>query len=107
MSASASAALGIVLESAALILCPVAVGMAIGAALRHALGRRLSGAVAAAACLVVPTIALTAAVLTFPVIGLWDGVTEGFLCGVGASALLSGGGQAKTIIAQTVNAAVT
>ncbi len=29
-------------------------------------------------------IALTAATLTFPVIGLWDGVTEGFLCGVGA-----------------------
>jgi acetyltransferase-like isoleucine patch superfamily enzyme len=32
----------------------------------------------------VPTIAVAAAVLLFPVIGLWDGVTEGFLCGVGA-----------------------
>jgi hypothetical protein len=84
VGASASGALGIVLVSAALILCPVAVGMAIGAALRRALGRRLSGVVAAAACLVVPTIVLTAAVLMFPVIGLWDGVTEGFLFGVGA-----------------------
>jgi hypothetical protein len=81
---SASATLGIVLESTALILCPVVVGMATGAALRHALGRRLSGAVAAAACLVLPTIALTAAVSMFPVIGLWDGMTEGLLCGVGA-----------------------
>src|SRR6185436_6490567 len=58
--------------------------MVFGVALRHALGRRLSGAVAAAACLIVPTIALTAAVLMLPVIGIWDGMTEGFLCGVGA-----------------------
>ncbi len=58
--------------------------MAIGAALRHALGRRLSGVISAAACLVVPTIVLTAAVLMFPVIGLSDGLTEGFLCGVDA-----------------------
>src|SRR5262245_13984610 len=57
--------------------------MAVGAALRRALGRRLSGWVAAAACLIVPTIAVTTAVLMLPVIGLWDGVTEGLLCGVG------------------------
>src|SRR5947207_3371390 len=82
--AAAGAALGIVLESAALILCPVAAGMMIGAALQYALRRRLSGAVAATACLMVPTIAAMAAVLLYPVIGLWDGATEGFLCGVGA-----------------------
>jgi len=84
VGAAAGASLAIVLESAALILGPVTAGMAIGAALRHALGRRLSGVVATVPCLVVPTIVLAAAVLMFPVIGLWDGVTEGFLCGVGA-----------------------
>ena len=81
--AAAGAALGIVLKSAALILCPVAAGMMIGAALRYAMRRRLSGAVAATACLMMPTIAATAAVLLYPVVGLWDGATEGFLCGVG------------------------
>src|SRR5204863_6289078 len=57
--------------------------MMIGAALRHALRRRLSGALAATACLTVPTIATTAAVLLYPIVGLWDGATEGLLCGVG------------------------
>jgi hypothetical protein len=75
VGAAAGPSLGIVLESAALILGPVGTGMAIGAALRHALGRRWSGVVAAAACLILPTIALAAAVLMFPVIGLWDVMT--------------------------------
>jgi hypothetical protein len=82
--AAAGAALGTILGSVALVLCPVAAGMMIGAALRYALRRRLSGVVAAAACLIVPTIGAAAAVLLYPVIGLWDGMTEGFLCGVGA-----------------------
>src|SRR3954453_6223201 len=58
--------------------------MMIGTALRYVLARRLSGATTAAACLIVPTIAVTGAVLLYPVVGLWDGATEGFLVGVGA-----------------------
>src|SRR5207244_12030698 len=81
--AAAGATLEIVLESAALIVCPIAAGVTIGAAVRYATRRRLSGAVAAVACLTVPTIAVTAAVLLYPVIGLWDGATEALLCGIG------------------------
>src|SRR6266849_4083138 len=81
--AAAGAALGIVVESAALFLCPIAAGVMIGAAVRYATRRRLPGAVVAVVCLTLPTIAVTAAVLLYPVIGLWDGATEGFLCGVG------------------------
>jgi len=81
--AAAGAALGIVAESVALFLFPIAAGVMIGAAVQHAMRRRLSGAVAAVACLIVPTIAAAAAVPLYPVIGLWDGATEGFLCGVG------------------------
>src|SRR5438034_11197127 len=81
--AAAGATLEIVLESAALIVCPIAAGVTIGAAVRYATRRRLSGAVAAVACLTVPTIAVAAAVLLYPIIGLWDGATEGFLCGIG------------------------
>ena len=81
--AAAGAALGIVPESVVLFLCPIAAGAMIGAALQHAMRRRLSGAVVAVACLMVPTIAVTAAVLLYPVIGLWDGATEALLCGIG------------------------
>ncbi|TMA79185.1 MAG: hypothetical protein E6J77_19990, partial [Deltaproteobacteria bacterium] len=67
--AAAGATLEIVLESAALIVCPIAAGVTIGAAVRYAARRRLSGAVAAVACLTVPTIAVAAAVLLYPTIG--------------------------------------
>ncbi len=72
-----------ILTAAAVAFCPVAAGMMIGAAVRNVLRRRLSGVVAATACLVVPTITAMAAVLLLPVIGLWDGATEGALFGVG------------------------
>src|SRR5205807_5604267 len=81
--AAAGAALEIVLESAAVFLCPIAAGVMIGATVENVMRRRLSGAVAAVACLMVPTIAVTAAVLLYPIMGLWDGATEGFLCGIG------------------------
>src|SRR5438445_8940611 len=81
--AAAGAALEIVLESAAVFLCPIAAGVMIGATVENVMRRRLSGAVVAVACLMVPTIAVTAAVLLYPVIGLWDGATEALLCGVG------------------------
>src|SRR5262245_12443234 len=34
-------------------------------------------------CLTLPTVAATVLTICFPIVGLWDGVTEGFLCGVG------------------------
>src|SRR6059058_4557445 len=61
--AAAGATLEIVLESAALIVCPIAAGVTIGAAVRYATRRRLSGAVAAVACLTVPTIAAATAIV--------------------------------------------
>src|SRR5439155_2970340 len=81
--AAAGAALGIFVESVALFLCPVVAGVMTGTAVRYAMRRRLSGAVVAVACLMVPTIAVAAAVLLYAIIGLWDGATEGFLCGIG------------------------
>src|SRR5207302_270286 len=74
--AAAGAALGIFVESVALFLCPVVAGVMTGTAVRYAMRRRLSGAVVAVACLMVPTIAVTAAVLLYPVIGLWDGAVR-------------------------------
>jgi hypothetical protein len=43
----------------------------------------LSGVLPAVACLLIPTVAAMAAVVLYPVTGLWDGATVGFLCGVG------------------------
>ncbi|MBI3782468.1 MAG: hypothetical protein HY270_03605 [Deltaproteobacteria bacterium] len=70
-------------EAMALLVCPTAAGILFGAVLQLILNHRLRGFGGAAICLALPV--LVAALLTvgFPIIGLWDGVAEGFLCGAG------------------------
>jgi len=71
------------IETAAVLLCPIGLGMLAGVILRQRMQRRLRGASGLLACLVLPTAVATALTVRFPIVGLWDGVTEGFLCGVG------------------------
>jgi len=64
-------------------------------------GRRLGGVASAVACLVGPVALAAFTTVLFPIVGLWDAITEGFLCGVG---LLFG---AHTAYAEPLNGALT
>lgn len=79
----ATAILAMILEAAAVLLCPIALGVVAGVWLRRRMGRRLTGTGAAIACLLLPTGVATAFTIYFPFVGLWDAVTEGLLCGAG------------------------
>ncbi len=72
-----------VLRATAVLIVPILLGAFIGMLLRRFVGRRVGGAAAVIACLMLP--AAVAAILTiyFPIVGLWDGVTEGLLGGAG------------------------
>lgn len=47
------------------------------------MGRRLTGTAAAIGCLLVPAVVATVTTVCLPLVGLWDGATEGLLCGAG------------------------
>jgi len=70
-------------EAAALLFGPIALGAALGLLVRRRASGRLAGMSNAGACLVVPTLVTVALVVWWPIVGLWDGVTEGVLCGAG------------------------
>ena len=76
-------ALTISLEATAVLVCPIALGGLVGVLLQRLMGRRLGGVGGVVGCLVLPTAVATVATIYFPLVGLWDGVTEGFLCGAG------------------------
>jgi len=73
----------LVLEAAALLIGPVVAGLCVGVLLRRWLGRRFAGVAGLVGCLALPAAVVAAVTIAFPVIGLWDAITEGFLCGVG------------------------
>lgn len=75
--------MGVVLTAAAVLLGPIALGVVAGMVIRRGLGRRVVGASAAIACVLPPAALTTVATVYFPIVGLWDGVTAGFLCGAG------------------------
>jgi len=80
---STTAAALMLLEAAAVLLCPIALGNFAGGALRGLAGGRLASVGAAAACLTIPAALATVLTILFPLVGLWDGLTEGLLCGAG------------------------
>jgi hypothetical protein len=73
----------VALAALATVLVPLVAGAAVGVATRRALGRRLHGVTAALLTLALPAVGAIACIVWYPVIGLWDGVTEGVLIGVG------------------------
>ncbi|MEO8601926.1 MAG: SGNH/GDSL hydrolase family protein [bacterium] len=73
----------LLLTAGAALLAPIAAGVLIGGIIRRRLGRRISGAGAAAACLLLPAALSLVLTVRFPLIGLWDAATEGLLCGGG------------------------
>jgi hypothetical protein len=72
-----------IVEAAAVLVCPIALGMSAGVLLRRLMGRRLAGAGGVIGCLLLPTAAATVLTVYFPLVGLWDAVAEGVLCGGG------------------------
>jgi hypothetical protein len=73
----------IALEAAAVLIAPLALGACAGAALQRWTGKRLTNAAELIACLLVPTALAAALTVRFPLIGLYDGIVEGFLVGFG------------------------
>jgi hypothetical protein len=73
----------IFLDAAATLVCPVVLGLFVGRLVRWCIGRRLADVAGAIACLLLPTALATVVTVYFPAVGLWDGVTEGVLCGAG------------------------
>jgi hypothetical protein len=71
------------LAAAAALVVPIAAGAGLGRVLHRLLRRRVSGLVALVAGLLVPALIAAAVTVFFPIVGLWDAITEGFLCGVG------------------------
>jgi len=72
-----------ILEAAAVLGFPIALGILAGNLLVRRMGRRFVGAVAVIGCLILPLAMAVGSTILFPIVGLWDGVTEGVLCGVG------------------------
>lgn len=73
----------LVLETLAVLFAPIVLGGVAGFGLRLARRRRIGGIIAMILCLTLPTLLATAAIIRFPVVGIWDAVTEGFLFGAG------------------------
>ena len=71
------------LGAAAAIVGPIALGALLGVLLRTLMRGRFSGLPGLLGCLLLPTAVATLLTIRFPLVGLWDGVTEGFLCAVG------------------------
>jgi NhaP-type Na+/H+ or K+/H+ antiporter len=69
--------------TAAVITVPVLVGRLTGLGLRRLRRRRFAGPAAAILLFLVPTLALTALSLRFPILGFWDGLVEAMLVGLG------------------------
>jgi hypothetical protein len=72
-----------ILEAAAVFACPIAVGVLVGVLLRSLVGDHLARAAAAIGCLLVPAVVTAVLTVYFPLVGLWDGIAEGLLCGCG------------------------
>lgn len=72
-----------ILTAAAVLVVPMALGAGAGVLMRRGLGRRIAGVFGAIACVLSPAALFTAATVYFPIVGLWDGVTVGVLCGAG------------------------
>ena len=77
------AAMTMMLGAAAAIVGPIALGALLGVLLRTLMRGRFSGLPGLLGCLLLPTAVATLLTIRFPLVGLWDGVTEGFLCAVG------------------------
>jgi hypothetical protein len=77
------AAAFMILETAAVLGCPLILGTVIGIVLRRRSGRRYAGVAAALAFVLLPIALGTVLTVYVPLVGLWDGMMEGVLCGVG------------------------
>jgi lysophospholipase L1-like esterase len=73
----------LILETLAVLACPITLGVMMGVLLRRLTGRRIASTAGALTCLMLPTAAAAVLTIRFPLIGLWDAITEGFLCGAG------------------------
>ncbi len=71
------------LVSLLLIAIPLSFGAMLGSRLRRLRGRHWRGVAVVLACLLATTATAVALVIRWPVIGLWDAGTEGFLLGIG------------------------
>jgi hypothetical protein len=71
------------IQAALVLLCPIALGVLLGVLLRRPGRGRFAGAVGALALLLLPALVATLVTVFFPVVGLWDAVTEGLLAGTG------------------------
>ena len=70
------------LVATALLACPVALGALLGIVLRHRSAGRIGGVLAALGCVALPTILALALTLRWPLVGIWDALTESLLCGL-------------------------
>lgn len=66
-----------------LLVTPIAVGALIGTLVRRLAGGRSAGPIAICCALLIPAALTTGLTVWFPIVGLWDGLTEGLLLGVG------------------------
>lgn len=66
-----------------LLVGPILCGLLIGWAIRRLLGARRSGILWALVLILVPAGVVVALLPSMPVVGLWDGLAEGLLLGVG------------------------
>lgn len=71
------------LLSLLLVVVPLGGGAILGSRLRYWSGRHWRGVTVVLACLLATTAAAVALAIRWPVVGLWDAGTEGFLLGLG------------------------